>query len=480
MHFSEHHSILRAASDDWFDPIYEIDTRLFVDPFLVFQDSNASWAGAHDAIVGHFQQAFELLAAAGCNPRAQQYTSALRMLRFPEPSETCLGYTARGTGGSGSGGNFAKLIASAMCDAIGRGVRSLRHFEELGILEEGIGRDRISDIATTILKPQLVDYTQRVAGARGVTLAPHDLRAGRFDQMRKGFVKATVSLPTNPITGGPVLLVPERFLRDLPSVNAHDWWDDMRGTELRDEFNADVMGRVRKRDIVRIARRYPDKVAAWVRARENTAATPYDLVNDPNGVYQWAAATKQYARKHPALINATDEDEFAAVIETIIERFRHFIEQCGGWRLLWDGDREKPEEAAQLVFFGIARAYCQANNINVDREVELGRGSVDFKFSSGFEARALLEVKKIENGRFWDGLRRQLPSYLSSDRARDGWLLAIRFRNAGVAKERAAALPVEVLRTSKELDLNLRFGIVDARPKKSASKLTHRDASMGA
>ena len=57
---------------------------------------------------------------------------------------------------------------------------------------------------------------------------------------------------------------------------------------------------------------------------------------------------------------------FDAVIETIIEQFRLFIEEQGGWYLLWDGTKDKPERAPQLVFYGIARNHCRANNIVVD------------------------------------------------------------------------------------------------------------------
>jgi hypothetical protein len=66
----------------------------------------------------------------------------------------------------------------------------------------------------------------------------------------------------------------------------------------------------------------------------------------------------------------------------------------------------------------------------IDREVDFGRGLVDFKFSNGFVFRAHLEVKKLHNTRFWDGLAAQLPSYLSSDDVRDAWFVAVRFRSS--------------------------------------------------
>jgi hypothetical protein len=481
MLFSDHYAVLHTAADDWFDPVLSVDTKLFVDPFLIFTDTDPTWAKAHDRIIAHFQEAFELLADAGCDPKSVGFASAIRMLQFPEPPETCLGYTSRGTGGAGSGKGFAKFIASSMCDAVGRGIVELRHFEQLGILEEGIGPDRISDITCTILKPELISYTQQIAGQRGVPMHLHRVRAGAFDSRRHGFVNVDMELPTNPATGGPLLLVPERFLRDLPSINADDWWDAMRSTELRDEFNSELHGNIRKKDIVTIAKRHPDKVDAWVRARESRPSKAYDLVADPLGVYQWSSAARRYVRTHPVKIgHASDAAEFAAVIDVIVDRFRHFVEENGGWRLLWHKGAEKPEEAAQLVFLGIAMAYCEANGIVVDREVQLGRGPVDFKFSNGYEHRALLEVKKVENGKFWNGLRAQLLSYMKSDKVTDGWFLAVRYRDTGVAEKRVVTLPKAVKDLAAESGLNLRYGLVDARSKTSASKLDADDVDEGA
>lgn len=473
MQFSDHYTISRFPSDDWFDPILTVDTKLFIDPFLIFQDTDPRWVNAHQKIVDHFEEAFKVLAAAGCTPGTTGFKSALRMLEFPEPAEACLGYTARGTRGAGSGGGFAGLISSAMCDAIGRGVTKLDHFEQLDILREGIGPDRISDITTTILKPELIEYTQDIARARGVPMVQHKVRAGRFNTMRHGFETVTVELPTNPATGGPIILVPARFLRDLPAINAVDWWEDMRATELRDELNADVLGKVKKKDIVKLARRFPERVQAWVKAREKTRIAAYDLARDPQGLYQWSSATRRWAKANPVVFGVpSTEAEFHALIEVIIKRFKHFIQDQRGWSLLWDKTDEKPEEAIQLVFLGIAKAYCDANDINVDREVELGRGPVDFKFSNGKTFQALIEVKKLENGKFWNGLRAQLPSYLKSNESRTGWILAVRFRTKGIAATRARDLPREVRKIASDLGLDVRYGLVDARKPKSASKLT--------
>lgn len=191
------------------------------------------------------------------------------------------------------------------------------------------------------------------------------------------------------------------------------------------------------------------------------------------GVYQWDQATRNYAVLRPLSFEAPHDDEtFFAIIDRVVAEYKHYIEEQRGWQLLWNDDgTEKHETAAQLAFLGIARSYCRANNVVVDREVELGRGPVDFKFSNGYQKRALLEIKKLHNGRFWNGLTAQLPSYLHSDQCQNGWFIAIQYRNGGTSQEGLIQLPGEVYRVAKKTTKSLRFQNIDARPPQSASKL---------
>src|SRR5207245_4975895 len=95
--------IRRTRQDDWFNAILNTDTELFLDPFLVFRDKEARWRRAHDLIIAHFNQAFLLIARGNRDPRSLPYQKAVHLLTFSEPKEFCLGYTAHGTAGSGSG-----------------------------------------------------------------------------------------------------------------------------------------------------------------------------------------------------------------------------------------------------------------------------------------------------------------------------------------------------------------------------------------
>lgn len=465
--------IARTEDDDWFDAIVDADTELFVDPFLLFKERKGFWAGAHDTIIQHFDLAFSLIAESGVNPKSLSYSKAVHLLTFKEPKEFCLGYTARGTRGSGGGAGHARAIAEAIGNAIHRGLEHPKHFEELGIFNQGIGSDRISDITCTILKRRLIEYTREVAARHEIQLEEHFVFAASFDAARLRWTVERVALPTNPATGGPFIFVPERFLRDLPVLNAEDWWESYENTMLREDLNYEIIRKVDKKTIIEKARQNPESVRAWATAKESEAAMAYDFRRDPKGVWQWDIATSSFTQIHPIqIIPPNSQSEFLEVIRSVIAQYKLFIEEQGGWFLLWNGPRQdKPEHAAQLLFRGITQSYCRSNNISLDAEVNLGRGPVDFKFSNGYLQRLHLEVKKMHNGKFWNGLEDQLPSYMRSDEVTHGWFVAIRYRNGKSADERAAELPKRVAQTASLRKVTLFYTTIDARPKQSASKL---------
>jgi hypothetical protein len=471
MLFSENFNI-NANDGDWFNTILDADTQLFVDPFLLFRESSSEWSGTHSKIIAHFNRVFSVIAE-NTNPVSLSYRKALHLLTFREPHELCLGYTSSGSRGAGGGIGYAASIASAIVDAIGRGLIHPEHFEELGVLNEGIGSDRISDITCTIIKSDLISYTQKICREHNIPMSPQRLYATGIDEQRLRWTEEEVELPTNPYKAGPLLLIPRRFLRELPTLNADDWWNFHENEMLRTDMNYEVMGRVDKKTIIEAARKNVASVRGWTVERETVPSDSYDFANDPQGVHKWDETTRMFADTYPiTLPPASDSQTFFAVIDNVIAQFKLFVEDQGGWSLLWArSQKDKPEQAAQLLFRGIAQSYCRANNISLDAEVNLGRGPVDFKFSNGYVKRAHLEVKKLHNGRFWNGLEEQLPSYMKSDEVRDGWFLAVRYKDGDAADKRVREIAPRIEAVAKQRDVNLRYAVVDARPKESASKL---------
>lgn len=167
---------------DWFDPILDHDTKLFIDPFLIFCTNRDDFRGAHEKIISFFNRAFELGARSAGVRTSIQYRKLINLLMFPEAPELCLGYTTVGTAGSGSGRGFSQVIASGILESISVGIVQVEHFEEIGLLHEGIGCDRISDICANLLKEELVTYTQQVCQRYGIPVRKAPIRNLHFNE----------------------------------------------------------------------------------------------------------------------------------------------------------------------------------------------------------------------------------------------------------------------------------------------------------
>jgi hypothetical protein len=233
--------------------------------------------------------------------------------------------------------------------SIDRGVENLAHFEALGVLNEGIGRDRISDLVCNVLIERFTRYTVAVVARHQVTTEPHRINRGTFNSAYLRWDPVEVRVPTNPENGLAVMLTPKRFLRKLPSLEAYDFWDSSEAAQLRADLNYDISSNVRKKDIVALARRDPEAVQNWTRAREGISPEPYDLEQDPMGVYNWLRRAQTYAAETPlSLGSVADEPAFISFVDSLIEDFKHFVEQRRGWYgLINDDGTDKHEEAAQ-------------------------------------------------------------------------------------------------------------------------------------
>lgn len=476
MRFSEAFGVVRSDADDWFDSHLTIDTKLFIDPVLLLE-AGGEWAEAHNELVAHFVHCYGLVAKA-TGPGSVSGNAARRLLTFPEPYELGLGYTASGTRGSGSGDRFAERMADGIAVALAHGLDHPEHIEEIGILNEGIGADRISDATANVIKARLIAYTQAVAGRHGVPLSAHKVRHARVTLDVARWHDEEVQLPTNPLTGRAIILVPEMILNGLPTLNADDWFDAHVNDDIRLSLNLKVGQAVTKASIVSWARRYPERVRDWARAQTSRKdLAGYNFGADPLGVVQWDREPVQFVAEHPLPPRSvTTHDDLLELVAEVINCFRIFIEEQRGWSLLWNDDgSEKPEAAVQLLFLGVAQQYLREFDVELDREVELGRGPVDFKASSGTSARLLIEVKKLHNGKFWNGLQDQLPSYLKSDGATDGWFLAVQYRNGPSAVARLKTLPAEVALVAAKVGKRIRYSTLDARRPLSASKIKGDD-----
>jgi len=461
---SDHLGVPKSEFDSTgaFDPILDVDSRLFIDPLLLRAASEPEFQNVRDTIELRFRQLYRLLERSRSEGDLF-WAAADDRFRFPEVRGLCIGYTSSGTGGSGMGRGLRTRALRTAREIIDAGIDDPIFFELLGLLQPGIGPDRISDMFASIAHGQIDAYSRRVFTDLGLDYA---------------------SQSVNPSNGHPILLVPRTILRDLPLASS---WDEVEtlishNAKLRAEVNALVgegwrkeRKRTRRRALREVLRSSPPAMRRLLRAYREADVPPYDFANDPRGRVLWYQATRYAASTNPMALSlgaaATLDDVFAVVL-AICRRFKELIETNKLSSLLYEsGGRPKHEEAAQLLLFGIADAYCEANDLDLSRESNAGRGAVDFKLSRGHQAKVLVETKLNTNADLVHGFETQLVEYQMAERAQLTVYVVI---DVGGPRNRIPDLLAIAHQAQSEGRRVPTVIAVDGKPKAPASKYRRR------
>ncbi len=474
MLFSDHFGILLDGTEEWFDPLLSSDIKLFVDPFLIFQHEFGPFKGSHEEMITYYDYAFNLVAKAAGDRNSHYWKKALSVLAAPEAEELCLGFTARGTGGAGTGKGKARLVAEGIQAAIAFGLSRPEHFETVQLFREKIGPDTISDTVGNILRMRFAVYTERICKRLSIPTKRMPHPRAVFDEKRGRWVQRNITAPTNPYNGKQILLCPKDYLRPLPSINADDYWGycfDMNADDLKRDFGEEVTRNVNKEVIIENALKNFRSVEDFIAFVEGEGADAYDIENDPKGLIRWYHFTRDYVDTHPTIVKVRSKKDLPVFIDQLIDAFQTFVEDNAGWKLLYTDDgAPRSEEICQLAFLGVVKHICHANNIDITREGNIGRGPVDFKFSRGISMRALLEMKLVKNTKFWNGLKRQLPQYMKSESIDIGKFLIVAFDTDEVDKVQSAEKLAKEASEQVKYNLSCKTVLAEYKPP-SASKL---------
>lgn len=483
MRFTDHYGVgSRQQDDDWFDLEVTEDTPLYVDPFLVFEDDDPFWAGCHADVVDFFGLALRFVKLAQGDTRSAHWRKAERMLLFPEPKEFALGLSMGHPEGSGTADDFAVRMAEAL-DLLRRDdLETVRYVEAFILFCDGLGVDRISDIFCNITKARFIDYTRRIVQRHGIDRQNVRVRHTDWSRQSGRWNDGNVALPESPVFRGGVLLCPERFLKDIPRVTPDGFWSWAENNEartLREDLNYDLSLSLTQAERAQrgrqVARSRPSIALAYVEEKAAQDLVPYDVQADPKLLVGWAevgrdaAAANEEALKQPA-----EEDGFYEWVGDLMNEFKHAVEQTDLWRALWNDELTRPrqEKIVQAIASTMWAARCSAAGVDLSREVDIGRGPVDFKFSAGWDKRALTEIKLIKSTHFFTGASKQLPQYLRSEKIEGGYYVCVGFSGQDFNPERLDKVKATCEALTKAKGRRITPIFVDARcdNKPSASK----------
>ncbi len=450
-----------------FDPVLSIDTRLFIDPRLLAITTVPEFKESYARVGKHFEDVMRVVKRIG-KENDPFWKAADKLLTFPEVKGLCIGYASSGSGGSGMGFDLRHDLLENIIKIVAAGVDDPVIFELVGIFQDKVGADRISDMIAKIIIEDLVAFTQRVCSDCGIPMECMTLAKGMMQE----------DLPKNPFTGDPIILVPKEILSNLPEAA---YYGDIASVanyneQLRLEINAKIGGALstialaEKKKILRETFvHHPDVLKEIIKTYINSVAEFYNFYNDPSGEVIWYRASKSAVEEYPLDLKLNKNpslDEVENIVIQICTRFQTLVEDNQLAKLLYDEKgKAKHESAAQLLFFGIASTYCLVNNLDISPESDAGRGPVDFKFSNGAKGKVLVEIKLTSNNQLQHGFESQLPIYMKAEGSIRGVYLVI--DNGGCSDGRMKKFIECVNSASKNAP---RVVLVDGSVKKSASK----------
>lgn len=222
-------SLVRPRLSDYYDlaipqpecdfaiPLLDEDLPLFVDPFLLWKSPSMQDSALHLGMVTAFD-AIIALHSSGSRARAAELLNGLS-----ECDEAGLGLS-----GTRSGRRMGIDLASEALDVLASipsiSSRGVRHLEVVQLLVAGVGRDRVSDFACSMLKSFLIDFT--VEQCRRWSIPTQRVAIPEiFDPQRLVMTREEVALPVAPGTGRAVLFVPKRWLRYAPWISFDQYFE---------------------------------------------------------------------------------------------------------------------------------------------------------------------------------------------------------------------------------------------------------------
>ena len=400
-----------------FDGFVGVDSLLYVDPHLIGSSDAPEFDGAHETLNSYFEDAATLLVASQFEGDVF-WKEAWKRLIFKEIPQTALGHSSGDDKGSGIGKELARRVTRVGKAIIDAGTKDPDIFELVGLFQENVGPDRLSDMVVSVALPHFLAFSQRVAQQFAIPTGSMKC-AG-----------ASYNVPLDQTSGRLLILVPKDVLRTIPVALS---WSDVdlvaaENLELRNKVNKQIGDTWRKatttlskKQLLKVMLQHPALLQDLLAQYKAKNAIGYDFDKDPEALLLWHAITQALAAEFPLDLpkpSSFDEQSFLSRVELIVERFKFKVETQRLSVLLYnDNKTPRKEKIAQRAFFGIADAYCEAYNYDISPESDAGAGPVDFKVSVGFNARITVEVKLSSNQNLEHGLEKQLEAYASAGKA---------------------------------------------------------------
>jgi hypothetical protein len=395
------------------------DTRLFISPVLLRGYRGTHFADAFSRLSEHLDEVMSLLARS--NGADDYWVSALRILRFEEVPEIGLGYSVRGTQGARITRGQKETLLRGLHRLVRLGVTGAENLAFAMPLESRLGPDAISDFLASVLKKNLLRFTQSVCEKLAV---PGDrLRSFRLNeheeesfllpvhpslrQRRKRSGAAETSAPR------PIILIPRALLSRRPTVTSAQKMASLfpaKSSErgFLDELFERIAKRVRARELTR--RTAGDGFEEFLRENPALLGRALDSFAKTLGEYAWEGDPDFQWKFYPIALAmmaglgqvqpgpVKTRSELHDFVVHLCERLKDQFERREKTESLFHGtgdERTTDEMRIQSVLDAVLEMKVEDVRLNCERASH-GSAKPDFEISRGPDLKACIEIKLLK------------------------------------------------------------------------------------
>lgn len=447
------------------------DLPLFIDPFLLFNSKKQEYRELHKDIINYLKFLRNKALEGKINKGLLK-----AWFMFPEVKQNWFGFTQSGNAGSGLGIKFAQALnenLNTIFENFGEeNITGDSHIEKLCLINDGVGKDNISDFTTNLIKDYLLKYTQKFA-LRYIDkcqLKKFRVEKVRFNYETESWESDEYTLPV--ANGEYVLLTPKDILtKDQTFMNSKDMYNGIEliintieNEALRSQINnylmlelkKDMKKDERKKVYKRLVESYPQLVDYYIKEKEkNKEKASYsskDKVRISEEVFvenvlelidRLSKETKYYD-----IIPDSYEEAYERALY-----LKDVIENKDGYKIFYIDNKPIKREADIQIMY---KLVCANTISDFNAEVNNGRGPVDFKASNGSKDKTLVEFKLASNSKIKKNLKNQVEVYKKANNTKKSIKVILYYTEKELEK---------VTRILKELELvdDRSIILIDAR-----------------
>lgn len=403
------------------------DVPLFIDPFLLFGSEKKEYQDLHDNILKYLK----FLRNKSISNQSLSNGALKSWYCFPEVKQNWFGFCLAGNNGSGLALDFAKALHGNLnqifSDFGDETITKGSHLEKLCIIKDGVGNDNISDFTTNLIKEYLLEYTQTFAQKNIDNKFLKTLKVEKviFDYTFERWYPKEYTLPF--YNNDYVILTPKDILtKDNTWINASDMlhqFDDIVASVSNDELRAQVNNyfanvlpkdptpKDERKAAAKVYRKFASLIDYFIRFKEDNSdkaerlSLSKVLETESFFIHQVSDLICLLQKLTP--FYGIYGDTYQEALQRV-DFLKDVIENKDGYKLFYLNNKPIQRESDLQILY---RLTWFASPSDVNREVNNGRGAVDFKISQGNKDKTLVEFKLAKNSQLRRNLEKQVEVY---------------------------------------------------------------------